>query len=123
MLNVALGGDLYPHIPDGIDNALKHDWFPGYPRDKLAHNVSILPGSKLYEIFGKEQIQVNSLHHQAVHRIGQGLKATAFAPDGVVEGLEVEGADFALGVQWHPECLPEDPLMQKLFSAFIEAYQ
>lgn len=121
VLNVAFGGDLYPHIPDGIENAFKHDWFPGYPRDKLAHKVYILPGSKLHGIFGTEEIQVNSLHHQAIRHIGHGLEGTAFAPDEVVEGLEVKGAGFALGVQWHPECMPGDGLMKNLFRTFVDA--
>jgi putative glutamine amidotransferase len=52
---------------------------------------------------------------------GKGLEAIAFAPDGLVEGISVSGARFALGVQWHPECLPHDHHMQALFRAFIQA--
>ena len=121
VLNVACGGSLYTHIQDQIEQSLKHDWFPKFPRDKLAHTVSLVCESKLQEIFGDSDIRVNSLHHQGISQVGQGLKATAFAPDGLVEGLEVEGADFALGVQWHPECLPEDVGMQNLFKAFVAA--
>ena len=121
VLNVACGGSLYTHIQDQIEQSLKHDWFPKFPRDKLAHTVSLVCESKLQEIFGDADIRVNSLHHQGISQVGQGLKATAFAPDGLVEGLEVEGADFALGVQWHPECLPEDVGMQNLFKAFVAA--
>jgi len=121
VLNVACGGSLYTHIQDQIEQSLKHDWFPKFPRDKLAHTVSLVCESKLQEIFGDADIRVNSLHHQGISQVGQGLKATAFAPDGLVEGLEVEGADFALGVQWHPECLPEDAGMQNLFKAFVAA--
>lgn len=121
VLNTARGGGLYTHIQDQVEQSLKHDWFPKFPRDKLAHTVSLICNSRLQGIFGETDIQVNSLHHQGISRVGQGLKATAFAPDGLVEGLEVEGADFALGVQWHPECLPEDAGMQKLFTAFVSA--
>lgn len=121
VLNVALGGSLYTHIQDQVEQSLKHDWFPKFPRDKLAHTVSLVCDSKLQDIYGDADIRVNSLHHQGISRVGEGLKATAFAPDGLVEGLEVEGADFALGVQWHPECLPEDVGMQKLFKAFVSA--
>lgn len=121
VLNVAFGGDLHTHIQDQLENPLKHDWFPGYPRDKIAHSVSLTCGSKLHEIFGGDDIRVNSLHHQGINRVGKGLKAIAFAPDGLVEGLAVEDADFALGVQWHPECLPDDAGNQALFRAFIEA--
>lgn len=121
ILNVAFGGDLYTHIADQVKGAVKHDWFPGYPRDKLAHTVKLQPNSKLNEIFNQRQIQVNSLHHQGIARIGGGLAATAFAPDSLVEGLEVSDAHFAIGVQWHPECLSEDPMMEKLFRALIDA--
>ena len=121
VLNVAFGGDLYTHIQDQVEKSLKHDWFPKFPRDKLAHTVRLIPGSKLHRIFNTDEIRVNSLHHQGIKTVGDGLKATAFAPDGLVEGLEVDGAGFALGVQWHPECLPDDTKMQDLFKAFISA--
>lgn len=120
-LNVAFGGDLYTHIQDQVEKSLKHDWFPKFPRDKIAHTVRLIPGSKLHRIFATDEIRVNSLHHQGIKTVGEGLKATAFAPDGLVEGLEVDGAGFALGVQWHPECLPDDEKMQGLFKAFINA--
>jgi len=121
VLNVALGGQLYTHIQDQVEHSLKHDWFPKFPRDKLAHTVSLKCESQLDQIYGADEIRVNSLHHQGISRVGEGLIATAFAPDGLVEGLEVKGAAFALGVQWHPECLPDDPGTQKLFRAFIQA--
>lgn len=121
VLNVALGGKLYTHIQDQVEQSLKHDWFPKFPRDKLAHAVSLKYGSQLNQIYGADDVQVNSLHHQGISRVGAGLTATAFAPDGLVEGLEVTGAGFALGVQWHPECLPDDPGSQRLFRAFVEA--
>lgn len=121
VLNVAFGGNLYTHIEDQLTGSLKHDWFPGYPRDKIAHTVSIKGGSLLDDIFDTDRIEVNSLHHQGISRVGEGLKPTVFASDGLVEGLEVQGARFAVGVQWHPECLPSHPETQKLFRSFIEA--
>jgi putative glutamine amidotransferase len=121
VLNVAFGGTLHTHIADQVDNALKHDWFPGYPRDKRAHTVSLKCESLLHEIFGADEIPVNSLHHQGIAQVGGGLEAIGFAPDGLVEALVVKDAAFALGVQWHPECLPEDPGMQALFIAFVES--
>lgn len=121
VLNVAFGGDLYTHIQDQVEKSLKHDWFPKFPRDKIAHTVRLIPGSKLHRIFETDVIRVNSLHHQGIKSVGEGLKATAFAPDGLVEGLEVDGAGFALGVQWHPECLPDDGKQIKLFEAFVDA--
>ena len=121
VLNVALGGDLHTHIQDQVTHALKHDWFPKFPRDKLAHTVSLKCDSKLDQIYGMDEIRVNSLHHQGISRVGEGLVATAFAPDGLVEGVEVTGAKFALGVQWHPECLPDEEGSKKLFAAFVQA--
>lgn len=121
VLNVAHSGKLYTHIQDQVEHSLKHDWFPKFPRDKLAHAVSLKCGSQLNQIYAADDVQVNSLHHQGISRVGEGLTATAFAPDGLVEGLEVTGAGFALGVQWHPECLPDDPGSQSLFRAFVEA--
>lgn len=121
VLNVALGGRLHTHIEDQVEGCQKHDWFPGFPRDKIAHTVSLVCGSKLAQIYGADEIQVNSLHHQGISQLGEGLKPTGFAPDGLVEGLEVSKARFALGVQWHPECLPDDPDSQALFKAFIQA--
>lgn len=121
VLNVALGGTLYTHIQDQVENTLKHDWYPKFPRDKIAHTVSLKCESKLDQIYGADEIRVNSLHHQGIAQLGKGLTATAFAPDGLVEGLEVAGAAFAIGVQWHPECLPNDPGTQSLFRAFIDA--
>ena len=121
VLNVAFGGTLYTHIEDQLDNALKHDWYPNFPRDKHAHTVSLAYGSVLHEIFEVDEVPVNSLHHQGIAKVGEGLEAIAFAPDGLVEGLAVVDEKFAVGVQWHPECLPDDPEMQALFKAFITA--
>ena len=121
VLNVAFGGTLHTHVADQVENALNHDWFPGYPRDKLAHTVSLKCESVLHNLFGADDIRVNSLHHQGIAKVGIGLEAIGFAPDGLVEALAVEGANFALGVQWHPECLPADPGMQALFHAFAES--
>lgn len=121
VLNVALGGTLFTHIPDQVENALKHDWYPDFPRDKIAHPITLTNNSLLRRIYGAAEIQVNSLHHQGVSKLGNGLTPTAFAPDGLVEGVEVDGAAFAIGVQWHPECLPDDAGTQSLFKAFINA--
>jgi putative glutamine amidotransferase len=121
VLNVAMGGTLFTHIQDQRDQSLKHDWFPDFPRDKLAHTIRLTPRSKLHQIYGTDEIRVNSLHHQGLAEIGLGLRATGFAPDDLVEGVEVEGASFAIGVQWHPECLPNDPGSQALFRAFVKA--
>jgi putative glutamine amidotransferase len=123
VLNVAFGGDLYTHIADQMAAPLKHDWYPNYPRDKHAHNVSLTKGSLLRDIFQEMEVPVNSLHHQGISKLGEGLTGVAFAPDGLVEGVEIKGERFAIGVQWHPECLPDDKPMQALFASFIAACQ
>ncbi len=121
VLNVAFGGTLYTDIHDQHPDALRHDWFPDIPRDYLAHSVRIERESILFSIFQADEIQVNSLHHQGIEKVGQGLTPIAFAPDGIVEALALQHADFAVGVQWHPECLPDDVKMQKLFKGFVAA--
>ncbi|MEN6555956.1 MAG: gamma-glutamyl-gamma-aminobutyrate hydrolase family protein [Anaerolineaceae bacterium] len=121
VLNTALGGTLWWDIPSQLPAAGKHDWYPDYPRDLLAHTVRIEAGTLLARILGEEPARVNSLHHQAVRDLGAGLIVSARAEDGVIEGVELPGKRFALGVQWHPDCLPEDDRMRGLFSAFVRA--
>ena len=121
ILNVALGGSLYEDIPSALPAALRHDWYPNIPRDYLAHTVEIEQGSRLAEILGTRKLHTNSLHHQAIRQPAPGLEAVARAEDGVIEAVELPGKRFAIGVQWHPECLPEDPAMQRLFSEFVNA--
>jgi putative glutamine amidotransferase len=70
---------------------------------------------------GDQELNVNSSHHQAIRHIGSGLRVTALAPDGIVEGLEDPSLPFYIGVQWHPEDMAEEKSAEKLFGAFIEA--
>lgn len=123
VVNVAMGGTLYTHIADQLPESVEHTFFPGWPWDHAAHNVQLEEGCLLAEIVGTQTLQVNSLHHQGVLDLAQGLKATGFSPDGLVEAAEIPEYVFGLGVQWHPEWMPDDPKMQALFSAFIEAVQ
>lgn len=120
ILNVALGGSLYEDIPSALPAALRHDWYPDIPRDYLAHTVEIEPGSRLAEILGTRKLRTNSLHHQAIRQPAPGLEVVARAEDDVIEAVELPGKCFAIGVQWHPECLPEEPAMQRLFSEFVK---
>jgi putative glutamine amidotransferase len=121
VINVALGGSLYTDIEDQMPGALKHDYYPDYPRSYLAHKVVVESRTRLAKILGKEDLSVNSLHHQGAKDIPAGLKPTAFAPDGLVEAVELPNHPFGLAVQWHPECLTNQPAMQQLFRAFVEA--
>lgn len=118
LLAVALGGTLIQHIPDSIKGALEHE--QPNPRHEPGHEIAIEANTLLARIVGKRSMAVNSAHHQAVDRPGEGAVVNAIAPDGVVEGVEHPGYRFALGVQWHPEYAvdPADPL---IFDAFVKA--
>lgn len=119
VINVGLGGTLYADIGSQRPDAIKHDFYPNWPRDHLAHPIQIDENSRLAKILGEAYPTVNSLHHQAVRRLAPGVVATASSPDGLVEALEVPGHPFGLAVQWHPEWLAENPQMRALFSAFV----
>ena len=120
MLNVARGGTLYADIPTQIPDSLPHRPPPGGPYDGAAHQISIAPGSRLATILGGTNVTVNSLHHQAVRQVGQGLVVSARAPDGVIEGLELDDHPFCLGVQFHPE-LDTAGVGGPLFQALVQA--
>ncbi len=123
VMNVACGGTLFQDIEAQVPGAIRHDCFPqfGFARDFRAHEVSLEAGSKLRETMQADRVQVNSLHHQSINKLGARLRATAFAPDGVVEGVEIVGDDsFAVGVQWHPEAFDAtDRPASLLFEAFV----
>ncbi len=120
IFNVALGGTLQPHLADVTDK--RHDWYPNIPEDHLAHPVRLEEDSRLARIIGKPILSVNSLHHQAVLRVGEGLHAVAYSPDNVIEAIELEGHPFAIGVQWHPEALHDiQPEALAIFKAFVDA--
>src|SRR5205085_8831004 len=87
---------------------------------ELVHDVKIDPASLLASVAGGTSLPVNSLHHQAVGRVGAGLRAVAWSDDGVVEGLESDDV-FArlLGVQWHPELLGDHPAHERLFAWLV----
>jgi len=121
VVNVALGGTLYTHIEDQHPGAFKHDYFPDYPRNRLSHEVRVEEGSRLSEIVGEPIIQVNSLHHQGLKEIAPDLVPVAYAPDGIVEAVELPGHPFGLAVQWHPEWLTDQPAARNIFSAFVVA--
>ncbi|BCY18143.1 gamma-glutamyl-gamma-aminobutyrate hydrolase [Leptolinea sp. HRD-7] len=121
VINVALGGTLYTDISDQLPGALKHPCYPDYARDYLAHNVMIKVNTHLTAITGQNQMKVNSLHHQGIKDLAPDLTMSAMSPDGLIEGVEFMFHPFFLGVQWHPECLPDSAPNQAIFSAFIRA--
>jgi putative glutamine amidotransferase len=121
LLNVALGGDLYQHLPEAPGGAIEHRKRRTDDPD-TAHDVSVEPRTVLAGALHQDgETHVNSFHHQAAHRLGRGLRPVAYAPDGVVEAIELPDRDFAVGVQWHAEALVERPEQAALFTAFVEA--
>jgi len=120
VINVAMGGSLYEHLPEQLAGEISHDRHDK-PRNYLAHTVNVEPDSQLMKIMTNHQNQVNSLHHQGVRRLAQELWGTALAPDGLVEAFELPGHPFGLAVQWHPEELKEHAGMRKLFRVFVQS--
>jgi putative glutamine amidotransferase len=120
-LNVAAGGTLIQDIADLVPDAIRHQYFPEYPREYVAHPIETQAGTRLADILGTSA-HVNSFHHQAVARVAEGFQISAIAPDGVIEAIELPGDQFVVGVQWHPESLVmSDHSMAALFQAFVDA--
>ena len=120
VFNVGLGGSLYQDIATQRPDSLRHPCYET-PADQV-HGVAIAPGTRLRELIGADSCRVNSRHHQGVRKVGEGLRVSATADDGLVEGLELPGHPFAIGVQWHPETLSSyAPEAQRLFNALAEA--
>jgi putative glutamine amidotransferase len=119
-INVARGGTLYQHLPDRrgkttVDHRQKA------PGDRVTHAVEIAPDSDLYSLMRRKKVRVNSFHHQGVRKLGRGLRAVAWAPDGLIEGLEAPAREFLVAVQWHAETLTARPEEAALFHGLVEA--
>ncbi len=122
LLNVAYGGTLHgdiagcseyhPAVPSELDEALA-----------FRHPVAVEPGTITGRVLGAQaaEAEVNSLHHQAVDRVGDGLTVSARTPDGQVEALELPTVSWCLGVQWHPELMPDDAISRRIFTEFVAA--
>lgn len=124
-MNIVAGGSLYQDVLHEMPGAVRHDFHTdesgkALARKTIAHNVTIVPGTLLHRIVGMTDVRVNSLHHQGVRGLGNGLRMSAHAPDTLPEALEVINHPFAVGVQWHPEELGDDT-SRRLFSAFVDA--
>ncbi len=121
LLNVAMGGSLYQDIYVQQAAGAQHN-YPVAQSAVLAHSIAVEPGSRLAEALGTVNLEVNSLHHQAVKGVAPGLKVTARASDGIVEAVEGEREAFVVGVQFHPEwLLDEDTRMVSLFKDFTDS--
>lgn len=120
VLNVVLGGSLDQHItdrPDGLGHGK-----PGVAGGTQLHEVELFAGSRVFAAMGAGTVEVSSQHHQAIDVLGEGLRVTARAADGVIEAVERDGEPWVVGVQWHPEdTAATDPAQQRLFDAFVAA--
>lgn len=115
LINIALGGTLVQDIPSfKPDSCVKH----GNVEGKFGrHELLLTPESKLLSVYQKAEVTAPCWHHQAVKKLGRGLEAMAFAPDGIVEGVQILGSRFVVGVQWHPEQDLDEHI--ELFKQFI----
>ncbi len=120
MLNIAAGGSVIQHLPTTVRRVLKHQ--QSAPRSYVTHSIDLAAGTLLSRILGAETTRVKSFHHQAVGRVALGFCVSAVAPDGVIEAIESTEHKFAIGVQWHPECMWDStPNFDVLFDAFVLA--
>jgi len=118
VMNVAAGGTLIQDIASEVETEIDH---ASEPSDRNRHDVLVEKGTRLAAIVGNQELNVNSSHHQAIRNVGEGLRVTAHAPDGVIEGLEDPSHPFYVGVQWHPEDMSSERSAAALFGAFVEA--
>ena len=117
LLNVALGGDLIQDL-SLLKEPLVHEQIA--PRSEPGHMVEVVADTLLAKLVGKGEMGVNSTHHQVVGHLGQGLKASAIAEDGVIEAIEMKEREFVVGVQWHPEAMSNIE-HSKIFHEFVQA--
>lgn len=118
-LNVARGGTLFQHLPDVTDGSVEHR--QSAPARRSTHDVRLDGGSAVARVLGGSVAAVNSFHHQAVAELGDCLRATAHAPDGVIEAIEGTDRPHLRGVQWHAETLVDRPPHLALFADLVEA--
>jgi len=119
-LNIVRGGALHQHLPD-LSTAIPHR--QTVASTEASHAVEVDPDSQLAEVMGGEAqlADVNSFHHQAIDRLGDGLRVSARAPDGTIEAIEDPRRRFLIGVQWHAETLVHRRPEAELFRRFVEA--
>ena len=120
LLNVALGGTLYQDIDSECDGCIQHR--QSEPNDSPSHEVTIIEGTPLYTLIGEKKMTANSFHHQALKKLGYGLRAMAYASDKTVEAVYSTEYPYLYAYQWHPERLfRSSDGNRKLFSDFISA--
>src|SRR5262249_48121263 len=127
ILNVHQKGTLLQDIPAERPGKEVHgntDLAAGVTKGDAEHDATLAAGNGLAKLAGSERAHINSSHHQSIDRPGEGLRVTARSSEGIVEGVELEGAgQWVVGVQWHPERMPNDAFAQKLFWDFVAAVE
>ncbi len=119
VVNVLLGGTLHVHVPDVFGEQVQHR-LP--PREPILHHVEVETDSRLGRLLGVAEFEAASWHHQAIDKVGSGLRVVAHAPDGVIEAVELPDHPWLFAVQWHPEITAaKDPLQQRLFDRLVDA--
>jgi putative glutamine amidotransferase len=118
VLNVARGGTLTQDLPTERPSEVEHRQLPG--GSTPTHDVTLEPASLTAGCLGVHEARVNSFHHQAVDRLGSGLRAVGWAPDGVIEAIEATDRTFTVAVQWHAESMVDAPEQARLLAAFTE---
>ncbi len=125
ILNIHQQGTLIQDLKSEHPGAIPHgdtDLPPGAKKGDVQHAATFEPGSLLARLNGGLAGDINSSHHQAIAKPGKDLIVTAHAPDGTIEAVEYKGGPgWVVGVQWHPERMPEDALARALFSEFVAA--
>jgi putative glutamine amidotransferase len=123
-MNIVFGGTLVQSIPSGgIDHQCSYPCEGMSSKPEFMHSIDLPDEGMLAKLLGTSSVMINSLHEQAIGRLGSGLAAEAISPDGVIEAISWPGAPFFLGVQWHPEAMPDHPVSYALFSGFQAAVQ
>lgn len=112
LINVFFGGSLYQDIYSYIPEAMPHE-------KGAVHNIAVEDETLLREITGTKSFSSRSYHHQSVKELGKGLRVSALAPDGIVEGIESSESPLVLGIQWHPE-LEDTEISRRIFKYFID---
>ena len=121
LINVLMGGTLFQDLPSEFQGTccIEHHMKPPYSR--VCHQVELVQGGPLCKLLGRNSMGVNSYHHQGIKKLAPGLKATAVAEDGLVEGIYAPDREYIQAVQWHPEFMsPGDADAGKIFRSFIE---
>lgn len=123
ILNVFCHGTLIQDIPSETGSVVRHgktDLDAGAKTGDLEHRARLAEGSRIAKLAGETSVRINSSHHQAIGKPGDSLIVSCRSEDGVVEGVEwADKAHWIVGVQWHPERMPGDPLAQRLFQDFV----